>query len=94
MAYLWLLKKPSALILRSCGNENTGSAVGIRRREEIECVIVQPPMVRRWVTTPARIKEFEQELLYAVRSRRHGPSRPCKTGDHCRWCAAKPVCPR
>jgi len=26
---------------------------------EIECVIVQPPEVRRWVTTPERIAKFE-----------------------------------
>ena len=35
--------------------------------KEIECIIVQPPMVKRWVTTPARVQEFEQELAYAVR---------------------------
>ena len=61
--------------------------------EEIECIIVQPPMVRRWVTTPARIKEFEQELLYAVRLS-SWPEPPMQEGDHCRWCAAKPICPR
>jgi hypothetical protein len=60
--------------------------------EEIECIIVQPPAIRRWVTTPARIKEFEQELLYAVRLS-SWPDAPMQTGDHCRWCAAKPVCP-
>ena len=61
--------------------------------DEIECIIVQPPMVRRWVTTPARIKEFEQELLYAVRLS-SWPEPPMQEGDHCRWCAAKPICPR
>ena len=61
--------------------------------EEIECIIVQPPMVRRWVTTPARVKEFEQELLYAVRLS-SWPEPPMQEGDHCRWCAAKPICPR
>ena len=60
--------------------------------DEIECIIVQPPAIRRWVTTPARIKEFEQELLYAVRLSSY-PEPPMQTGDHCRWCAAKPVCP-
>lgn len=59
---------------------------------EIECIIVQPPAIRRWVTTPERIKEFEQELLYAVRLS-SWPDAPMTTGDHCRWCAAKPVCP-
>jgi hypothetical protein len=61
--------------------------------EEIECIIVQPPAIRRWVTTPARVKEFEQELLYAVRLS-SWPEPPMQEGDHCRWCAAKPICPR
>ena len=61
--------------------------------DEIECIIVQPPMVRRWVTTPKRVQEFEQELLYAVRLS-SWPEPPMQEGDHCRWCAAKPICPR
>jgi len=61
--------------------------------EEIECIIVQPPSIRRWVTTPERIKQFEQELLYAVRLS-SWPEAPFATGDHCRWCPAKPICPR
>ena len=61
--------------------------------EEIECIIVQPPSIRRWVTTPERIKQFEQELLYAVRLS-SWPEAPFATGDHCRWCTAKPICPR
>jgi len=61
--------------------------------EEIECIIVQPPSIRRWVTTPARVKEFEQELLYAVRLS-SWPEPPMQTGDHCRWCTAKPICPQ
>ncbi|CAB5222855.1 Protein of unknown function DUF2800 [uncultured Caudovirales phage] len=61
--------------------------------EEIECIIVQPPAIRRWVTTLARVKEFEQELLYAVRLS-SWPEPPMQEGDHCRWCAAKPICPR
>jgi hypothetical protein len=61
--------------------------------EEIECIIVQPPSIRRWVTTPARVKEFEQELLYAVRLSSWADA-PMQTGDHCRWCTAKPICPQ
>ena len=59
---------------------------------EIECVIVQPPHVKRWVTTPGRIKNFERELQNAV-TIAHAPNPPLATGDHCRWCAAKAVCP-
>jgi hypothetical protein len=61
--------------------------------DEIECIIVQPPMIRRWVTTFERVREFEQELLYAVRLS-SWPEPPMQTGDHCRWCAAKPICPQ
>lgn len=59
---------------------------------EIECIIVQPPMVKRWVTTPARVQEFEQEIAYAVRLS-SWDNAPIQTGDHCKWCTAKPICP-
>lgn len=61
--------------------------------EEIEMVIVQPPAVKRWVTTPARVAEFERELVNAVKQAKQ-PDAPIKTGDHCRWCTAKPICPQ
>jgi len=61
--------------------------------EEIECIIVQPPAIRRWVTTPARVKQFEAELAAAVRES-SWPEPTMKTGEHCRWCAAKPICPQ
>ena len=57
--------------------------------EEIEIIIVQPPMIKRWVTTPKRIAEFEFDLIAAV----NGKRTKMQTGDHCRWCAAKPTCP-
>ena len=60
--------------------------------EEIECIIVQPPAIRRWVTTPERVKQFEVELARAVRES-SWPNPTMQTGDHCRWCAAKPICP-
>lgn len=58
--------------------------------EEVEIIIVQPPMVKRWVTTPERIKAFELELIAAVK----GPRTRMESGEHCRWCAAKPTCPK
>jgi hypothetical protein len=61
--------------------------------KEIECVIVQPPEIRRWVTTPARIARFEQELVNAVKLAEK-PDAKLAVGDHCRWCAAKPICPQ
>jgi hypothetical protein len=60
---------------------------------EIECVIVQPPMVKRWVTTPERIATFERELVRAVKTAMQDDA-PLAQGEHCRWCAAKPVCPQ
>ena len=60
---------------------------------EVECIIVQPPSVKRWVTTTKRIKQFEQELAMAVKISQ-SPDAPLNTGDHCRWCAAKPTCPK
>ena len=60
--------------------------------DEIECIIVQPPEIKRWTTTPERIKKFEQELKMAVKLSQ-AKDAPLKVGDHCRWCAAKPTCP-
>lgn len=59
---------------------------------EIECIIVQPPSVKRWTTTPTRIKQFEKELVQAVKDAQKPNAKLC-VGDHCRWCIAKPVCP-
>ena len=59
---------------------------------EVELIIVQPPSVKRWVTTVERIKAFEQELAGAVKVAMK-PNAPLAAGDHCKWCAAKPVCP-
>jgi hypothetical protein len=60
---------------------------------EIEMVIVQPPQVRRWVTTPERIAEFELQLVHAVKQALKEDAE-LNVGDHCRWCAAKPICPK
>jgi hypothetical protein len=60
---------------------------------EIECVIIQPPMIKRWVTTKERIKQFEQELVQAVKAAQQ-PDAKLAVGDHCRWCTGKPICPK
>jgi hypothetical protein len=59
---------------------------------EVECVIIQPPAVRRWVTTPKRIRSFELSLKRAVKAAA-APDAALKAGDHCRFCPAKPTCP-
>lgn len=61
--------------------------------DEIEMIIVQPPQVKRWTTTPARIAQFERDLVSAVKQAEK-PDALIKTGDHCRWCTAKPICPQ
>jgi hypothetical protein len=61
--------------------------------KEVELVIIQPPVIRRWKTTFERIKEFELDLVRAVKAAQE-PDAPLSHGDHCRWCAAKPICPR
>jgi hypothetical protein len=63
--------------------------------ENIDCVIVQPTAatpVKIWTTTPDRIRAFERELFAAVKEAQ-APDARFAAGDHCRWCAAKPVCP-
>jgi hypothetical protein len=60
---------------------------------EIELIIVQPPMIKRWVTTKERIKQFEQTLVQAVKAAQQ-PDAKLAVGDHCRWCAGKPICPK
>ena len=60
---------------------------------EVELIIVQPPVIKRWTTTIERIKQFERELVAAVKEAQR-PDARLATGDHCRWCAAKPICPQ
>ena len=59
---------------------------------KVELVIVQPPYVKRWETTPRRIQLFEKELMQAVKVAQR-PDAPLAQGDWCRWCAAKAICP-
>jgi hypothetical protein len=60
---------------------------------EVEIIIVQPPHIRRWVTTWARIDQFERDLIAAVKLAQRADA-PTALGDHCRWCTAKPICPQ
>lgn len=61
--------------------------------KRIKCVIVQPRYgVSEWETTPKRIAQFEKDLVKAVKKAQE-PDAKLSAGDHCRWCAAKPICP-
>jgi len=61
--------------------------------DEVEIIIVQPPSIKRWTTTVKRIKAFETDLVRAVKASKFADA-PIKTGSHCRWCSAKPLCPK
>ena len=58
----------------------------------IECVIIQPPVIRQWTTTPARIKAFEKDLKRAVKVA-NLPDAKLNPGSHCKFCPARPTCP-
>lgn len=64
--------------------------------EKIELIIVQPTRtgesISRWTTTQQYITEFENTLKAAVVTALK-PNAPLQAGTHCRWCAAKPICP-
>jgi len=60
--------------------------------KEVELIIIQPPMIKRWVTTVERIKSFEHQLILAVNAAMKIDA-PLMQGSHCKWCAAKPTCP-
>jgi len=59
---------------------------------KIVCAIIQPPVLRQWETTPARIKQFERDLKRAVKVSAL-PDAKLNPGSHCRFCPAKPTCP-
>ena len=59
---------------------------------EVELIIVQPPHVRRWTTTFARLDKFRRQLRKAIKISQQ-PDAPFAVGSHCRFCAAKPLCP-
>ena len=58
----------------------------------IECIIIQPPVIRRWTTTPKRIGQFARALKKAVKVASL-PDAALKPGSHCKFCPAKPTCP-
>jgi hypothetical protein len=60
---------------------------------DIEIVIVQPPHIRRWVTSFQRLEQFEAELQQAVKLAQK-PDAPLAIGDWCRWCTGKTICPQ
>ena len=88
-------ENPQAMFYAAAAMRTEASKWAFDGATEIECVIVQPTAykpVKRWVTGPSRIRAFERELFAAVKAAM-GPKPALVSGDHCRWCPAKPTCP-
>jgi len=86
------VENPQALFYTAAALRTESTRWAFEGCTEIEVIIVQPPLVKRWVTTPDRVRRFEAELILAVR-RALQPDAPLASGEHCRWCAAKAICP-
>jgi hypothetical protein len=88
-------ENPQAMFYAAAAMRTPKVAWAFKGVTSIECIIVQPTAavpVKCWRTTPNRIRDFERQLFAAVKEAL-GPDPSMETGDHCRWCAAKPVCP-
>ena len=85
-------ENPQAMFYIAAALHTTATKWAFKDVEAIDVYIVQPPFVKKWTTDLARIKRFEADLILAVRASEQ-PDAPLATGDHCRWCAAKSVCP-
>ena len=86
-------ENPQGLFYAAAVKKTSGLHWAAQGTSEVEIIIVQPPMVRRWVTTWRRVDAFERELVEAVKAAQR-PDAPLAIGDHCRWCTAKPICPQ
>lgn len=85
-------ENPQLMFYAACAMRTERTQWAFDGVEEVECIIVQPPYIRRWVTTVERIERFANDLVIAVRTAL-SPNAPLALGDHCKWCAAKPICP-
>lgn len=87
------VENPQLMFYAAASMRTPEAAWAFEGATEIECVIIQPPMIKRWVTTKERIAQFEQELVQAVKAAQL-PDAKLAVGDHCRWCTGKPICPK
>ena len=86
-------ENPQGLFYAAAALKTSALAWVFQDAREIEIVIVQPPHIRRWVTTWNRLSEFTAELQHAVKQAQK-PDAPLAIGDWCRFCTAKPICPQ
>jgi len=62
---------------------------------KIKLTIIQPRVdepIKSWSTKPEYIEKFKEDLLYAVEKTKR-PDAEAVTGDHCKFCKAKAICP-
>jgi hypothetical protein len=89
-------ENPQLMFYAAAAMRTPEAAWAFEGAKEVECIIVQPAHapyhIKRWVTDVGRILNFERELFAAVKAALQ-PDAPLAAGDHCRWCAAKPICP-
>ena len=85
-------ENPQALFYTAAALRTETTRWAFEGVDEVEVIIVQPPQVKRWVTSLDRVRRFEAELILAVRAAQQ-PDAPLSAGGHCRWCAAKSICP-
>lgn len=65
---------------------------------DVHVTIVQPTdedlPVKTWVTTTERVWQWGREAEETMSKIVTGQAREYVPGEHCRWCKAKPVCPK
>ena len=86
-------ENPQLLFYAAAAMNSDATRWAFEGAQEVECIIIQPPMIKRWVTTPERVQMFKYELRSAVIAAQQ-PNAKLQHGDHCRFCAAKPICPK
>jgi hypothetical protein len=85
-------ENPQLMFYAAAAMRTPAAQWAFERATKVELVIVQPPYVKRWETTPRRIQLFEKELMQAVKVAQR-PDAPLAQGEWCRWCAGKAICP-
>lgn len=86
-------ENPQGLFYAAAAKKTSSVQWAAQDTSEVEIIIVQFPVIRRWVTTWARVDQFERDLVAAVKLSQR-PDAPLEIGDWCRWCTGKPVCPK
>lgn len=67
--------------------------------DKVILMIIQPRCfhadgpIRMWETDSMALLDFSAELIEAIEATKK-PDAPLKAGDHCRFCAAAPICPK